>query len=112
MVNIVGADAQISVMYAKYHYLFWRPVTAIDPTSVKPDGDGFGPTPGFDDGNAADDRAGRLAAADRDAEPSGVSGCTRLDHLGRSRRSSPKFLGTGAINVDIHGFDPSGRRGT
>ena len=53
MVNTVGADAQISVMNAKYHYLFWRPVTAIDPTSVKPTGDGFGPTPGFDDGNAA-----------------------------------------------------------
>ena len=35
MVNTVGVDAQISVMYAKYHYLFWRPVTAIDPTSVK-----------------------------------------------------------------------------
>src|SRR5439155_9084185 len=28
MVNTVGADAQISVMYAKYHYLFWRPVTS------------------------------------------------------------------------------------
>src|SRR5207302_5709852 len=53
MVNVVGADAQISVMYAKYHYLFWRPVTAIDPTSVKLTGDGFGPYPGFDDGNAA-----------------------------------------------------------
>ena len=53
MVNVVGADAQIAVMNAKYHYLFWRPVTAIDPTSVKPTGDGFGPVPGFDDGNAA-----------------------------------------------------------
>jgi len=53
MVNTVGADAQISVMRAKYHYLFWRPVTAIDPTSVNPTGDGFGPTPGYTDGNAA-----------------------------------------------------------
>jgi hypothetical protein len=44
MVNVVGADAQISVMYAKYHYLFWRPVTAIDPTSVT--NDGFGPVSG------------------------------------------------------------------
>src|SRR6266566_3728498 len=43
MVNVVGADAQISVMHAKYHYLFWRPVTAIDPTSVTTDG--FGPVP-------------------------------------------------------------------
>ena len=53
MVNVVGADAQISVMHAKYHYLRWRPVTAIDPTSVAPGGDGFGPVPGYDDGNAA-----------------------------------------------------------
>ena len=51
MINIVGADAGISVLNAKYHYLFWRPVTAIDPTSVKAAGDGFGPVPGFDDGN-------------------------------------------------------------
>jgi hypothetical protein len=43
MVNTVGADAQISCMYAKYHYLFWRPVTAIDPSSVT--NDGFGPSP-------------------------------------------------------------------
>jgi hypothetical protein len=53
MVNIIGADAQIAVMNAKYHYRFWRPVTAIDPTSVKPGGDLFGPSPGVDDGNPA-----------------------------------------------------------
>src|SRR3954447_10998335 len=51
MVNVVGADAQISCMYAKYHYLFWRPVTAIDPTAVT--NDGFRPVAGFDDGNTA-----------------------------------------------------------
>jgi hypothetical protein len=51
MVNIVGADAQIAVMNAKYRFLFWRPVTAIDPTSVT--FDGFGPVPGFEDGNPA-----------------------------------------------------------
>ena len=34
MVNEVGADAMIAMMNAKYHYLFWRPVTAIDPTST------------------------------------------------------------------------------
>ena len=51
MINTVGADAGIAVMNAKYHFLFWRPVTAIDPTSVQAAGDGFGPTPGFDDGN-------------------------------------------------------------
>ena len=53
MVSIVGADAQQAVMNAKYHYRFWRPVTAIDPTSVKPGGDLFGPAPGVDDGNPA-----------------------------------------------------------
>ena len=40
---------RIAFMNAKYHYLFWRPVTAIDPTSVT--NDGFGPVPGFADGN-------------------------------------------------------------
>jgi hypothetical protein len=49
MVNEVGADAMIAMMNAKYHYLLWRPVSAIDPTSVT--NDGFGPVPGFDDGN-------------------------------------------------------------
>lgn len=49
MVNEVGADAQISVMHAKYHYLFWRPVSAIDPTSVQTT-DGFGSV-AYDDGN-------------------------------------------------------------
>jgi len=53
MVSIVGADAQQAVMNAKYHYRFWRPVTAIDPTSVKPGGDLFGSAPGVDDGNPA-----------------------------------------------------------
>jgi hypothetical protein len=53
MINVVAADAGIAVLNAKYHYLFWRPVTAIDPGSVKPTCDGFGPTPGFDDGNPA-----------------------------------------------------------
>lgn len=41
MVNIAGADAQIAVMHWKYDFLFWRPVTAIDPCSVT--ADGFGP---------------------------------------------------------------------
>ena len=34
MTNEVGADAMIAMMNAKYHFLFWRPVTAIDPTSA------------------------------------------------------------------------------
>ena len=51
MVDTVGADALISCLFAKYHYLFWRPVTAIDPTAVT--ADGFGPVPGYHDGNPA-----------------------------------------------------------
>src|SRR5262249_9033942 len=48
-VNEVGADAMISMMAAKYHFQFWRPITAIDPASVA--NDGLGPVPGFSDGN-------------------------------------------------------------
>ena len=47
MINLVGADALMSTFNAKYHYLFWRPVTVIDPTAVT--FDGFGPVPGYDD---------------------------------------------------------------
>lgn len=49
MVNVVAGDTAIALMHAKYTYLFWRPVSAIDPTSVH--ADGFGPVPGYDDGN-------------------------------------------------------------
>jgi len=42
MVNLVAADAAMAGLHAKYHYLFWRPVTAIngslDPTAVTNDG--------------------------------------------------------------------------
>jgi hypothetical protein len=41
IINMIGADAQIAVMHWKYKFLFWRPVTAIDPCSVT--NDGFGP---------------------------------------------------------------------
>src|SRR4051812_17626520 len=51
MVNEIAADTGITLMHAKYHYLFWRPVTAIDPSSVS--ADTFGPVPGFSDGNLA-----------------------------------------------------------
>ena len=51
MINLVGADALMSTFNARYHYLFWRPVTVIDPTAVI--ADGFGPVPGYDDGNLA-----------------------------------------------------------
>jgi hypothetical protein len=110
MVNTVGADAQISVMYAKYHYLFWRPVTAIDPSSVKLTGDGFGPTPGFDDGNAlTTEQAGwrpLIATPNHPEYPAAHGSITSAEAAVFSQ-----FLGTGAINVDIHGFDPAGSGG-
>jgi hypothetical protein len=110
MVNVVGADAQIAVMNAKYHYLFWRPVTAIDPPSVKPTGDGFGPSPGFDDGNAATaEQAGwrpLLTTPNHPEYPAAHGSITSAEAAVFSR-----FLGTDAIDVTIHGFDPAGAAG-
>jgi hypothetical protein len=111
MVNVVGADAQIAVMNAKYHYLFWRPVTAIDPTSVKPGGDGFGSAPtGSDDGNAATvEQAGwrpLIATPNHPEYPAAHGSLTSAEAAVFSR-----FLGTNAIDLTIHGFDPAGTAG-
>jgi hypothetical protein len=35
--NVVTTDAQISIYNAKFKYLFWRPVTAIQTGSIDPD---------------------------------------------------------------------------
>ena len=87
MVNMTGADALIGALNAKYHFLFWRPVTAIDPSSVqpragrrlRPDSRIFGP-------QSLHDRAGRLEAVRRrHAEPSGISGGPRYDHVRHGR---------------------------
>lgn len=105
MVDVVGADAQISVMYAKYHYLFWRPVSAIDPTSVS--ADGFGPTPGFDDGNPATaERAGWRPLLTTPNHPEYPAAHGSLTSAMADVFAS--FLGTTQIALDIHGFDPSG----
>jgi hypothetical protein len=108
MVNDVAADAGISVMYAKYHYLFWRPVTAIDPTSVT--ADGFGPTPGFDDGNAATvEQPGwrpLLVTPNHPEYPAAHGSVT-----GAMADVLSSVLGTTQINLDIHGFDPTGPAG-
>ena len=108
MVNVVAADAGISVMYAKYHYLFWRPVTAIDPTSVS--ADGFGPTPGFDDGNAATvEQAGwrpLLSTPNHPEYPAAHGTVT-----GAMAEVFSSVLGGSQINLDIHGFDPAGAAG-
>jgi hypothetical protein len=104
MVNVVGADAGITLMHAKYRYLFWRPVTAIDPTAVT--NDGFGPTPGFNDGNAATaEQIGwrpLIATPNHPEYPSAHCSVTSAQ-----AEVFSQFLGTDAINVDVHGFDPT-----
>jgi hypothetical protein len=108
MVAVVDADAGISVLNAKYHYLFWRPVTAIDPTSVT--ADGFGPVPGFDDGNPATvEQPGwrPLVVTPNHPEYPAAHGTltSSLDEV------LVQFLGTNRIDVDIHGFDANGAAG-
>ena len=108
MVNVVGADAQISVMYAKYHYLFWRPVTAIDPTSVT--ADGYGPVPGFDDGNPATvEQTGWRPLLTTPNHPEYP--CAHCSISSATAEVYSTFLGTNRINLDVHGFDPAGPPG-
>jgi hypothetical protein len=112
MINLVGADALMSNLHAKYHYLFWRPVTAIngslDSTAVT--NDGFGPVPGYDDGNPATvEQAGwrpLLATPNHPEYPS--AHCTLTSAMAEVFRT---FLGTTHIDLDIHGFDPAGPAG-
>jgi hypothetical protein len=100
MINQVGADAMIAMMDGKYHYLFWRPVTAIDPTSVTTDG--FGPTPGFDDGNPATaEKPGwrpLLATPNHPEYPS-----AHVNISSAIVEVVSRFLGTNAIEIDVQG---------
>ena len=112
MTNVVGADAQISVMYAKYNYLFWRPVTAIngslDSTAVT--NDGFGPVPGYSDGNAATaEQSGwrPLIATPNHPEYPAAHGSITSAMV----EVFSTFLGTNQINLNIHGFDAAGAAG-
>ena len=111
MVNMVGADAQIAVMNAKYHYLFWRPVTAIDPGSVMPSGDGFGAFPrGFSDGNpATDEEPGwrPIAATPNHPEYPAAHGSITSAMAEVFRQ----FLDTNHFDLQVHGFDPAGAAG-
>jgi hypothetical protein len=108
MLNVVGADAQISMMHAKYHYLFWRPVTSIDLTSVT--SDGFGPVPGFDDANPATaEQAGWRPLLTTPNHPEYPSAHGSLTSAVAAVFSAA--LCTKHINVDIHGFDPTGPAG-
>jgi hypothetical protein len=112
MVNLVGADALMSGLHAKYHYLFWRPVTAIngslDPTAVT--NDGFGPVPGYDDGNPATaEQAGwrpLLTTPNHPEYPAAHGVITSA-----MAEVFTSLLGTNQISLDIHGFDPAGPPG-
>jgi hypothetical protein len=108
MVNLIGADALMTVLRAKYVYLFWRPVTAIDPAVVT--NDGFGPVPGFNDGNpATGEQAGwlpLLATPNHPEYPSAHGSITSA--IAEVFRT---FLGTNQIDLDVHGFDPAGPAG-
>jgi hypothetical protein len=108
MINLVGADALMSGLYAKYHYLFWRPITAIDPTAVT--ADGFGPVPGYDDGNPATiEQTGwrPLLTTPNHAEYPAAHGVI----TSAMTEVFTTFLGTNQIELDIHGFDASGPAG-
>jgi hypothetical protein len=108
MVNMVGADAQISVMNSKYRFLFWRPVTAIDPTAVT--ADGFGAVPGSDDGNPATmEQVGwrpLIPTPNHPEYPAAHGSMTSA-----MAEVLTEFLGTNRIDVDIHGFDTTGATG-
>jgi hypothetical protein len=110
MVNLVGADALGSALYAKYRYLFWRPVTAIDPTAVKPEGDGFGPVPGYDDANPATaEQTGwrpLLTTPNHPEYPAAHGVITSA-----MAEVFSTFLDTNQIDLDIHGFDAAGAPG-
>jgi hypothetical protein len=108
MVNLVGADALGSALYAKYHYLFWRPVTAIDPTAVI--ADGFGPVPGYDDGNPATaEQTGWRPLLTTPNHPEYPAAHGVISSAMAEVFST--FLSTNQIDLDIHGFDPAGPPG-
>jgi hypothetical protein len=108
MVNLVGADALMSTLYAKYYYLFWRPVTAIDPTAVT--ADGFGPVPGYDDGNPATaEHTGWRPLLTTPNHPEYPAAHGVITSAMAEVFSS--FLGTNRIDLDIHGFDAAGPAG-
>ncbi len=108
MVNLVGADALMSALYAKYHYVFWRPVTAIDPTAVI--ADGFGPVPGYDDGNPATvEQTGwrpLLTTPNHPEYPAAHGVITSA-----MAEVFSTFLDRSQTGLDIHGFDPAGPAG-
>lgn len=108
MINVIGADAQIAVMHWKYTFLFWRPVTAIDPFAVS--NDNFGPVPGFADGNAAtSEEIGWRPLVTTPNHPEYPAAHGSITSAVAEVLSL--FFGTDHIDVDIRGFDASGATG-
>jgi hypothetical protein len=108
MVNVIGADSLMATFDAKYHYLFWRPVTVIDPTAVTTDG--FGPVPGYNDGNTGTvEQTGWLSLLTTPNHPEYPSAHGTITSAMAEVFST--FRGTNQINLDIHGFDPAGPPG-
>jgi hypothetical protein len=108
MVNTVSADALMSVLNNKYRFLFWRPVTAINQMAVT--ADGYGPVPGFDDGNPATvEEAGWLPLLQTPNHPEypGAHGT----NTSAIAEVFSEFLGTDNINLDLRGFSASGAPG-
>ncbi len=105
MVNMVGADAQIAVMNAKYHFLFWRPVTAIDRTAVTTDS--FGPVPGFVDGNPAttEEEGWRPMGGNTPNHPEYPAAHGSLTSAMAEVFST--YLGTDRFNLVVRGFNPA-----
>jgi len=100
MINMVAADAQNNVFHAKYGTLFWRPVTAIDPTSVV--NDWCDAVPGYDDNNDAtfEELGWRpLLATPNQPEYPGAHGSI----TSAIAEVLSEFFGTDAIGVTIHG---------
>jgi hypothetical protein len=108
MINVVGADALMTTMHAKYHDLFWRPVTAIDPTAVT--ADEFGRVPGVDDGNKATvEQTGWRPLLTTPNHPEYPSAHATITSAMAEVFST--FLGTNRISLDLHGFDLAGPNG-
>jgi hypothetical protein len=108
MVNMIGADALIAGLNAKYTFLFWRPVTAIDPTAVV--ADGFGPVPGVEDGNSlTHEEVGwrPLVATPNHPEYPAAHGTITSAMV----EVFSTFLGVSPFAFKVRGFDPAGATG-
>ena len=108
LLNMVMADAQINVFHAKYQFLFWRPVTAIDPTSVT--SDWCDTVPGYTDGNdeTAEEVGWRpLLNTPNQPEYPGAHGSI----TGAVAEVLSEFFGTDQIQIDVYGFDAAGAAG-